>query len=146
MPFTFSHPVIILPLIYLKRKWRSTTGLIVGSIVPDFEYFIRMDGKSFYSHTIAGLFWFDLPLALLLCFIYHQVVRNPLFDNLPWFLNKRMVNFKDFKWTDYFSKNFWVVAVSILIGASSHLLWDSFTHDDGFFVERWGFLTNYLQI
>lgn len=146
MPFTFSHPAIVLPLMSLKKSWRSSTGLVIGSITPDFEYFMRMEGKSFYSHTIAGIFWFDFPLAIALCFIFHLVVRNPLFDNLPWFLNRRLIKYKSFQWTEYFSKNFIIVCISILIGALSHIFWDSFTHDDGFFVEKISFLTDYVQI
>ncbi|SEF46838.1 protein of unknown function [Flavobacterium urumqiense] len=40
MPFTFSHPAIILP--FLKNKKLSATALIIGSMSPDFEYFFRM--------------------------------------------------------------------------------------------------------
>jgi Domain of unknown function (DUF4184) len=145
MPFTFSHPAIILPFISIKRKWRSTTGLVIGSITPDFEYFIRMEGKSFYSHTISGMFWFDYPLAIILCFLYHQVVRNPLIDNLPPFLNKRLVLYKEFQWRDYFLRNLLMVSISVLIGIASHLLWDSFTHDDGFFVEKLPVFTEYVE-
>jgi len=146
MPFTFSHPAIILPLISIKRKWRSSTGLIIGSITPDFEYFIRMNGKSIYSHTLSGIFWFDLPLAVVLCFVYHLIVRNPLVDNLPPFLRMRLAAFKRFQWGNYYSKNFIVVVISILIGATSHLFWDSFTHDNGFFVNRLTILTKDLQV
>ena len=145
MPFTFSHPAIILPFISIKRKWRSTTGLVIGSITPDFEYFIRMEGKSYYSHTIGGVFWFDYPLAIILCFLYHQVVRNPLIDNLPPFLNKRLVVYKEFQWTDYFLRNLLMISVSVFIGIASHLLWDSFTHDDGFFVEKLPVFTEYVE-
>jgi hypothetical protein len=55
MPFTFSHPAIILPLAYLPKKWYSMTGLVIGSLVPDFEYFLRMSMAGYHSHTIAGL-------------------------------------------------------------------------------------------
>ncbi len=51
MPFTFSHPAIILPLKYLPQNWFSLTGLIIGSLTRDFEYFIRMKVRSNYSHT-----------------------------------------------------------------------------------------------
>ena len=54
MPFTFSHPAIVLPLKYLPKKWFSFTGLIIGSMTPDFEYFLRMKVKSDYSHTLNG--------------------------------------------------------------------------------------------
>lgn len=135
MPFTFSHPAIVLPLTFLPRKWFSLTGLIIGSLTPDFEYFLRMRIKSNYSHTIDGLFWFDLPLGLLLTFIFHNVVRNKLFDNLPTILKSRFSSFKQFDWNKYFKSNWFVVTISILIGAASHVFWDSFTHEHGYFVQ-----------
>lgn len=134
MPFTFSHPAIVLPLTYLPRQWFSLTGLVIGSLTPDFEYFLRMRIKSNYSHTIDGLFWFDLPLGLLLVFIFHNIVRNSLFDNLPTILKSRFSAFRQFDWNGHFQKNWLVVIISILIGAASHILWDSFTHDHGYFV------------
>jgi hypothetical protein len=142
MPFTFTHPAIVLPLTLLPRKWFSLTGLIIGSLVPDFEYFIRMRIQSDYSHTIGGLFWFDLPFGLLIAFVFHTIVRDSLNDNLPRILKSRLSNFKQFNWNGYFKQNWLVVTVSILIGASSHLLWDSFTHNHGYFVQTIPALTN----
>ena len=135
MPFTFSHPAIVLPLTYLPRKWYSLTGLVIGSLTPDFEYFLRMKVQSNYSHTLSGAFGFDLPLGILLAFIFQDIVRNKLFDNLPTFLNSRLLAFKDFNWNKYFKKNWFVVVVSIIIGTLSHIFLDSFTHDSGFFVQ-----------
>jgi hypothetical protein len=135
MPFTFSHPAIILPLTYLPRKWFSLTGLVIGSLTPDFEYFLRMRIKSNYSHTIDGLFWFDLPLGLLLAFIFHNIVRDSLFNNLPPFLKSRLSPFKQFDWNRHFKQNWIVITISIIIGAASHIFWDSFTHDHGYFVQ-----------
>lgn len=146
MPFTFSHPAIVLPLTSLSKKWFSLTGLVIGSLTPDFEYFLRMRIKSNYSHTLDGLFWFDLPLGLLLAFIFHKSVRNSLFDNLPLFLKSRFVAFERFNWNDYFKKNWFVVVISILIGASSHILWDSFTHEHGYFVQAIPMLTSTVDI
>lgn len=134
MPFTFSHPAIVLPLTYLPRQWFSLTGLVIGSLTPDFEYFLRMRIKSNYSHTLDGLFWFDLPLGLLLAFLFHNIVRDSLYDNLPTFLKSRFSAFRQFDWNGYFKRNWLVVTISILIGAASHILWDSFTHD-GYFVQ-----------
>lgn len=136
MPFTFAHPAIVLPLRYLPQKWFSLTGLIIGSLTPDFEYFIRMRVKSNYSHTIAGLFWFDLPLAILLCFIFHIIIKNQLFKNLPRKIQQRVLVFTEFNWIFYFKKNWLVVLVSIIIGTASHLFWDSFTHNHGYFVNH----------
>ena len=135
MPFTFSHPAIVLPLTFLPRQWFSLTGLIIGSLTPDFEYFFRMRLKSHYSHTMDGLFWFDLPLGLLLAFVFHNIVRNSLFDNLPMFLKSRFSVFRQFDWNSHFKRNGFVVIISILMGAASHIFWDSFTHDHGYFVQ-----------
>jgi hypothetical protein len=133
MPFTFSHPAIVLPVTYLPKKWYSLSGLIMGSMTPDFEYFIRMKDASKYSHTWTGIFWFDVPLGLLLLFIFHNVVRNPLIENLPASLNRRLSAFEKFNWNQYFNANTIVVIISLIIGIASHLFWDSFTHSDDYF-------------
>jgi len=134
MPLTFAHPAVILPLNYLPKRWLSLTGLIVGSVVPDFEYFIRMKVYSIYSHTWFGLIWFDLPLAFVLTFVYHNIVRDMLISNSPRVLHSRLSIYKGFNWNNYAKKNSLVVIISILIGAVSHLFWDSFTHENGYFV------------
>src|SRR5665647_2066569 len=72
MPFTFSHPAIVLPATYLPKKWHSLSALIMGSMTPDFEYFIRMKDASKYGHTWTGVFWFDIPMGLLLIFLFHN--------------------------------------------------------------------------
>lgn len=136
MPFTFSHPAIILPLKYLPRKWFSLTGLIIGSLTPDFEYFIRMKVQSNYSHTFGGIFWFDLPLALLLSFIFHTIIKKDLFENLPKNIQPKISSYVKFNWNAYFKKHWIVVLISIFIGVTSHLFWDSFTHDHGYFVNK----------
>lgn len=133
MPFTFAHPAIVLPL--NRLKWFSLTGLIVGAMVPDFEYFIRMHILSIYSHTILGLFWLDVPLGVLITFLFHNFIRDSLYDNLPATLNARLSPYKSFNWNQYFKKHWLIVLVSIFIGTCSHLLLDDFTHPQGYFVK-----------
>lgn len=133
MPFTFSHPGAVLPLGYLPKRFFSMTALVIGSIAPDFEYFMRMRDRSYYSHRWTGLFWFDLPLVIILAFVYHRVVRDKLINNLPGIFAKRLQPFKNFNWPNYFEKNFPVVIISAIIGTASHILWDAFTHEKGLF-------------
>ncbi|MFD2939671.1 DUF4184 family protein [Flavobacterium notoginsengisoli] len=142
MPFTFSHPAIILPLRYLPKSWFSLTALVIGSMTPDFEYFLRMKVKSDYSHTLAGIFWFDLPIALLFSFAFHNVIRNLLFQNLPSFISNRVSIFTHFNWNIYFRKNWHIIILSLLIGISSHIFWDAFTHQQGYFVNKINALKN----
>ncbi len=128
MPFTFSHPAIILPFTCVWKKRFSATALIIGSIAPDFEYFIRFHNASYHSHTWAGVFWFDLPAGLILCFVFHDIVKTTLILNLPAFLRNRFVAFLDFNWKGYFLRHWFIVLYSLLLGIVSHLLWDRFTH------------------
>ena len=140
MPLTFSHPAIILPAKYLPEKWVSMTGLIIGSITPDFEYFMRMKVESIYSHIWLGMFWFDLPLSVTLTFVYHYIVRNSFICNTPVFLRRRLSRYLDFKWMDYFKNHFLQVIICLLIGIASHIFWDAFTHPKGYFVRMIPFL------
>lgn len=146
MPFTFSHPALVIPLTLHNRKWFSLTGLVVGSIIPDFEYFLRMKTQSNYSHTLTGMFWFDLPLALAVAFLFHNVVRNMLIANLPEPLKARFIGFMSFDWNPHFKRHGLVVVGSILIGAASHLFWDSFTHASGWFVQQMPALQNHVAL
>lgn len=135
MPFTFSHPALILPVTYLPKKWYSLSALIVGSMTPDFEYFIRMRDFSTYSHTIDGALWFDMPLGLLLLYVFHNLVRNTLIEHLPFSLNIRFSAIEKFNWNSYFKKNVFVVLLSLLTGIASHIFLDSFTHGHGYFAD-----------
>jgi hypothetical protein len=129
MPFTFSHPALVLPLLRKRWQWLSASGLVVGSVVPDFEYFLRMrKGISWYSHTWAGLFWFDLPMGLLVMVVFHRVVRKPLLTHLPALLQKRLRYLPAFSWRPNPSRKCLVIILSILLGTLSHFGWDWAVH------------------
>lgn len=146
MPFTFSHPAIVLPLTKYSGRHISLTGLIIGSLTPDFEYFFRMKIQSNFSHTIGGLFYFNLPVGILLAFLFHNFIRDTLYDNLPLTFRKRLETFKTFNWNDYFKQSYFAVIISVLIGATSHLFWDSFTHIHGYSVQTFSTLRETLKI
>lgn len=138
MPFTFSHPAIVLP--FIKSRRLSATGLILGSMCPDFEYFIRMKVQSSVSHTFLGLFIFNIPISLLAALLFHQIIKKGLIENLPSFFSSRLDVLKKTDWMDYLRNNFIIVVLSIVIGAISHILWDGFTHQSGYFVSEFPFL------
>ena len=137
MPFTFSHPAILLP--FLKNNKLSATALIVGSMSPDLEYFFRMKMQSEISHTLAGIFLIDFPLGFIIMFAFHEIIKRPLIENLPPFLQNRLQDLKEFNWVVYFKSAFFVVLISFFLGAVSHIVWDSMTHWDGYIVQRFSF-------
>lgn len=127
MPFTFAHPVVVLPLKQAKPKWFSLTGLVAGSMAPDFEYFFKVYGTSTVSETFAGIFTFNLPVAIGISLLYHLLVRNPLIRHLPSPYDKRFSGFLDFNFLWYLKRHPWRFLISTLIGIVSHLLLDVVT-------------------
>jgi hypothetical protein len=101
-------------------------------MAPDFEYFVRM--KSSYSHTFDGIFWFDLPVGFLLLVLFYCLIRKSFIDSLPNIFRCRFANVRNLNWWYYFAKEYPAIILSIIIGAITHLLWDSFTHARGVFV------------
>ncbi len=140
MGFTFSHPALVIPFKYLPRRFYSVTGLVAGSMIPDLEYFIGLRRESYYSHNLFGLLWLDLPQALIAAFLFHQYFRNILIRNLPAYFRLRLSCYETLQWGDYLRNSLWIVIISILIGGFTHLLWDSFTSFDAFFVRKLTFL------
>ena len=136
MPFTFSHPAIILPLLKAKSNRFSGTALVIGSMAPDFEYFIRMELLQQHGHTLAGIFYFDLPLVILLTFIYHLIVRDPLIEHLPNFIRHRFMPYFKLDWLSWVKKHWFVLIYSSILGILAHLFWDAFTHQNGIFVKH----------
>jgi hypothetical protein len=140
MPFTPAHPAIILP--FIRSRYFSATGLIIGSLSPDFEYFFKMSVSGIHSHTKAGLLYFDLPVTLLLSLLFHQLVKTNFIGNLPPFLQKRFQDTLQFNFINYLKRNWGIFLFSALLGAVSHIFWDSFTHNNRFFVRQFSAFYN----
>ncbi len=138
MPFTFAHPAIVLPLKKILPNYFSHPALVIGAMAPDFEYFLRLTIKSTISHTIPGLFCFNLISGLAVFYWYRFIFESTTLKITP-------------KKTQHISYNasvlnsFFIILFSILVGASSHLLWDSFTHKTGFFVTHFSVFSTSLS-
>lgn len=136
MPFTFSHPAIVLPLTRLKIRFMSASALAVGSITPDFEYFIKMKLSGRFSHTLPGAFAFCLPVGFALLAVFHLIVKRPLINALPSYFYARLARLRDFNFISSVREHPLLYAAYLLTGIFSHLLWDSFTHANHFMVRH----------
>lgn len=140
MPFTLAHPAAVLPLF---REPFVPAALVAGSVAPDLPYFLRATGlpvtaQSWYepflnattSHTLSGAATVGLPLAgaLYLAWLVSRPAAaaltaapaaSPVTVGAP---ARRRTS----RWA-------WVV-VSLALGLATHLVWDSFTHGDGYVV------------
>ena len=141
MPFTFSHPAIILPLLKLHKNKVSATALFAGAMAPDFEYFINFQMKQIHGHTINGMLYYDLPLALLLCFGFHYLVRDALIHYSPRIIKNRWCHYIGYDWKSRWQQHWKMIILSAIIGIASHLFLDSFTHPNRFFTNHIEFLS-----
>lgn len=132
MPFTLAHPAAVLPL--RAVRYLRTAPLMVGAIVPDLpDYLPNRVARLFPStHLLAHSLTLDLPLGLALLAAL-VLLRRPL-TALLW-PRARTVCLRSLMPFDRVAD--WVVAVpAIVLGVWTHLLWDSFTHNDGWMVHR----------
>jgi hypothetical protein len=136
MPFTFSHPAIILPLSKSKKMPLSFTGLIAGSMAPDFEFLLRLRNTANFGHTWWGILVCDVPFAIALSFVFHIVVRDTLILHLPKYFRQRFYLLMDFNWWQYLKGNKFNFLLAVLIGILSHFFLDSFTHQNKT-IEQW---------
>lgn len=134
MPFTLAHPAAVLPL--RRVRLLRTVPLILGAMAPDVPYYLPWRIAQYIppiTHTFLGSFTVDLPIGLVMLLMV-WLLRAPLAappggrasikcrTALERF-GSRPIN--------------WVLApLSILIGAWTHIAWDSFTHPDGWMVSR----------
>ena len=142
MPFTIAHSVTAKPLHRISGGRLPLSGLAVGAMAPDFEYLVHLSATRTIGHTVPGLFVLCLPSALLVLFVWHQVVGPVLATLLRpgtggltngWAERVRFGSPARFAW----------LCASIVIGSFSHITWDAFTHEGGFVVNLWsGFSHN----
>lgn len=131
MPWTFSHPAVVFPIKHsFLGKWLSLPAMILGSLNPDLLYSFGLYRLASEAHRIVG--W--LSIGLPLCFIIYVIIlklASPLSTVIPFAIKKTQ---------DRSIRNICILAISFFIGALTHIVWDSFTHDTGTMVRSWSFL------
>ncbi|MGF7050785.1 hypothetical protein J2T13_005335 [Paenibacillus sp. DS2015] len=145
MPFTFAHPIYAIPLKYISPKYYNLTGLILGSMAPDFEYFLMLEPYSSIGHSIAGLFFQGIPMCLLIAVIFHFTVKESFVIHLPsiFNLNQRAYNIMG-EWGLRSLRDWIFFMLSVVVGFISHITLDAFTHVHGYFVIRFSLLSEVL--
>jgi Domain of unknown function (DUF4184) len=126
MPLTPAHTAAAWPV---SRLFPSlpVDALVLGTMVPDFEYFLELAPRGRFGHSPLGLLVFCLPVGLVSWAIFRRVVRPASLTLLPSDLRPGLVARRS---------NLLSVIAAILLGAGSHSMWDSFTHARGWAVHQ----------
>ncbi|WP_372344011.1 DUF4184 family protein [Streptomyces sp. KL116D] len=140
MPFTISHAAAVLPFVRRDGSGRGRlvpSLLVAGSFAPDVTYFAAsavpgaMEFGAF-THSFAGVFTVDVLLACALVALW-RLVREPVLALLPRRVWGQVTAVavgrpagRDRRWPLW-----WYVSAAL--GATTHVVWDAFTH-----LDRWG--------
>jgi hypothetical protein len=142
MPFTISHVAAAIPF---QRTRLVPSALVIGCMVPDFEYFLRFTPGGGFGHTLPGIFLLDLPLALMTLWLFHSFAKAPLYAWLPWGVRRRIRLGPASPQFGSFAR-FALVVLSIFVGIATHILWDCFTHKRLWLYPHWQFLHRIAQV
>jgi hypothetical protein len=140
MPHTFAHPFFAAPLKRLMPHTLRTSGLVLGSMAPDFEYFAAMEPYRTIGHTFAGFFFIHLPL----CSAAALVMGRLLLPTLPLLLPScgGLDRFAErLSMRPLRTAGDWLAFIaSLFIGFLTHLFMDGWTHGHTVFTNRFAWL------
>lgn len=156
MPFTPSHALVALPFI---RTPLVPAAIAIGAMTPDLPLFLRGAGLNYsFTHTAANVVWTAL-LAFVLFLVWRIVLRPAVPELVPGWVARRLPAGWDRTAVASVGEAVGVgqrraypvlLAVSLIVGVVSHILWDLFTHEGRVGVElfpvldeMWGPLPGY---
>ena len=128
MPFTLAHPALVLPL---RGLGLPTTAMVAGAMAPDLPQMLGVSGPSearSWSHSATGVVTVDLVIGMVAVVLWYTFYRRPLVDLAPDPWRSRLperVRIGPLTWL--------LCVPGVIVGAATHVIWDSFTHKD-----EWG--------
>ncbi|MGW6423592.1 DUF4184 family protein [Nocardia sp. NPDC055053] len=129
MPFTLAHPLAVLPF----RRFLPLPALIAGSVAPDVVYYLPIPVSGSMTHSPLGVLGWDLVIGLALLSAF-RLSAGPAAALLP----HRVVlpaPVHSGAWGRASS-----TIIALVLGAMTHLVWDSITQTAGFAVQHWDLL------
>ncbi|MCF6285732.1 MAG: DUF4184 family protein [Candidatus Hydrogenedentes bacterium] len=129
MPLTFAHPAAVLPGYRWHHRGFPFAALVIGSMSPDFEYFLRLEPIGHFAHTLSGVILFCLPIGLVVYGIFRTLVSPLLPACLPIYLQRRWPEVNEFAGSRI--RRYSTLVGAIVLGALTHIGWDAFTHQAG---------------
>ena len=123
MPFTVSHAAAVLPLQRITRSRIPLAAMMIGSMAPDFPYFLPFDLGRTSTHDFDGLFLYCWPMGLAVWLLFVKLLERPTIELLPAPWRERVPRSGPVT-----PRALLLASLGVIIGAMTHIAWDSFTH------------------
>ena len=132
MPVTPAHAALALPLSRVAPAL-PLAPLVIGTLSPDFEYLLWLSPTGRFAHSLVGLVVFCVPVSLLAWGMWCAIVRPAFVRLLPPGM-AAMMSDRARGAPRSVAALAGLGALAALLGALSHVAWDSFTHASGWAV------------
>lgn len=130
MPLAPAHPAVVLPL---QRLGLPLSALVMGALAPDVPVYLPVGVSYQTTHSGLGVA-VDVVIGLVLLWLWFALLRDAVVDLTPYLRRRAPPGAR-------LGRRAWLLApLAVAIGAGSHVLWDSATHDWGFIVQELAFL------
>jgi hypothetical protein len=83
MPWTLSHPAIVLPLRRFSPPPLGFAALVIGSMTPDIGFYIDRFDLSTFAQTLPDSFLACLPTGVILLLFYYLFCRAVCYSSPP---------------------------------------------------------------
>ncbi len=125
MGFTLAHIALSKPLRRWSKHLLTYTALAIGTIMPDIEYLLNMRMFAKYGTSLQGMLYFQVPLGIILFFYAYKIAIPILQEEM------RLPKY------DYSKKevSLLMIFAALLVGIASHMVWDIFTHESGYYAQ-----------
>ena len=133
MPFTVSHVAAVLPG---ARTALPTAALVVGAMAPDIPYFLPRGPWSLPTHSLGGIVLWAPLLGLVAVLAWYLLLARAAYAWAPRQLRQRLPEPVAARERLGAVRAIALVYAALVAGAATHVVWDSFTHNDGWVVER----------
>jgi hypothetical protein len=130
MPLAPAHPAVVLPL---QGLGLPLSALVLGAVAPDAPVYLPVGVSYETTHSGWGVA-VDAVIGLVLLWLWFALVRDAVVDLTPYLRRRVPVEAR-------LERRAWLLApLAAAVGAGTHVLWDSATHDWGFLVRELAFL------
>jgi hypothetical protein len=134
VPATFAHPAAAAPF---TRIGCVFSALMVGSMVPDTWHMLPDIIHRSDTHSLVGQFTYTMPVGLVILALFHHFLEMPLFTLFPQSMQEQLYSVTQHRFRWWPLPRFALIAFSVWVGGITHIVWDSFTHSNGWAVRSW---------
>lgn len=130
MPLAPAHPAVVLPL---QRLGLPLSALVVGAVAPDVPVYLPVGVSYQTTHSGWGVA-VDVVIGMAVLCLWFGLLRDAVVDLTSALRRRAPAQAR-------LGRRAWLLSpLAVAVGAGTHVLWDSATHDWGFVVQEVAFL------